>query len=90
VERSNFVIVDAAGAKAPIILKALLARLKPCPCYKACFECAWASFSAACKAQSFDGRFYGTTKVMPCYKALPRIHQLRIWFRNNAQHLSAV
>ena len=54
------------GLKPTLISGVLLARLKPCPCYKASFACTQASFSATCK-------------VMPCYKALPRMHQLRIW-----------
>ncbi|MFZ0305322.1 MAG: hypothetical protein WAL75_21715, partial [Terracidiphilus sp.] len=62
--------VDAAGAKAPIILKALLARLKPCPCYKASFECAWASFSAACKALTHYGFLFGPAKAVPLLQSV--------------------
>ncbi|MGB6828086.1 MAG: penicillin acylase family protein [Terracidiphilus sp.] len=60
-----------AGAKAPIILKALLARLKPCPCYKASFECARASFSATCKAPTHIAKLIGPAKAVPLLQSSP-------------------
>ncbi len=106
IERNNFVIVDAAGAKAPIILGFLLARLKPCPCYKTFPSrvfprpvkscpgkkqdgiCRWLAYVAShpsSKKRSMDGAPQcfihrgSETPMKDCYKALPRIHQLRIW-----------
>ena len=47
IEGTNSAKQQPAGAEAHLILLALLARLKSCPCYKAHTE----SFSAACKAR---------------------------------------
>lgn len=46
-QRAKLCEPEIAGAQARMYLCILLARLKPCPCYKA----PRAEFSAACKAQ---------------------------------------
>jgi hypothetical protein len=73
--KANLAKDGSAGAKARLILLALSARLKPCPCYKA----PWLSFSAACKARddfiaSMSGINPGPTartSFSAAYKAVP-------------------
>jgi hypothetical protein len=57
--------IDPAGAKARLILLALLARLKPCRCYRA----SRLSFSASCKARLILLALLARLKPCRCYRA---------------------
>ncbi|MGA2673508.1 MAG: lipid-A-disaccharide synthase [Terracidiphilus sp.] len=60
-----------SGAKARVDLIAFMARLKSCPVTKREDFGMRASFSATSKAHRSLSAPYGTTEVVPCYKAQP-------------------